>query len=80
MPRLMMVGNLLRETLRVVPLPLPVPDWPAGLILQRGRPLSPACRKFAACLRAYVAEVTQRGIVAPITGGNIGGIGSDRTE
>jgi LysR family transcriptional regulator, pca operon transcriptional activator len=33
MPRLMMVGELLRGTLRVVPLPLYRPRRPAGLIL-----------------------------------------------
>ncbi len=42
MPRLMMVGDLLRGTLRVVSLPIPAPDRPAGLILPRGRPLPAA--------------------------------------
>lgn len=67
MPRLMMVGDLLRGTLRVVPLPIPAPDRPAGLIQLRGRALSGAGQAFAAGLRVYVAEITGRGIASPIT-------------
>ena len=72
MPRLLMVGDLLRGTLRVVPLPIPAPDRPAGLILPRegDRPLPPAGHAFAECLRAYVAEITEHGIAASITNGN----------
>ena len=44
MPRLMMVGDLLRGTLKVVPLPIPAPDRPAGLILSSERTLAPAGR------------------------------------
>jgi LysR family pca operon transcriptional activator len=62
MPRLMMVGDLLRGTLRVVPLPIPAPPRPAGLILSRDRPLPPAGQVFVACLRAYLAEIGQRGL------------------
>ncbi len=62
MPRLMMVGDLLRGTLRVVPLPVPAPDRPAGLILSHDRPPPPAARAFAECLRAYIAEIAGRGI------------------
>ena len=62
MPRLMMVGDLLRGTLRIVPLPIPAPDRPAGLILPReSRALPAAARTFVTCLRAYLAEVAQRG-------------------
>ncbi|WP_458094559.1 LysR family transcriptional regulator [Roseomonas sp. WA12] len=67
MPRLMMAGDLLRGTLRVVPLPVPAPPRPAGLILPRDRPLPPAGHAFLACLRAHVAEIGQRGLAA-ITG------------
>ncbi len=70
MPRLMMVGDLLRGTLRVVPLPIPAPDRPAGLIQLRGRALSGAGQAFAAGLRVYVAEITGRGIASPITKGD----------
>jgi LysR family pca operon transcriptional activator len=62
MPRLMMAGDLLRATLRVVPLPIPAPPRPAGLILSRDRPLPPAGQAFVACLRAYLAEIGQRGL------------------
>ncbi|MEH3147885.1 MAG: LysR family transcriptional regulator [Methylobacterium frigidaeris] len=79
MPRLMMVGDLLRGTLRVAPLPIPAPDRPAGLILPGDRPLPPAGRTFVACLRAYVAEISERGL-ADITGGDSSGGKSDTTR
>ena len=66
MPRLMMAGDLLRGTLKVVPLPIPAPDRPAGLILPRDRPLPPAGHAFVACLRAIVVEIAGSG-VADIT-------------
>jgi LysR family pca operon transcriptional activator len=71
MPRLMMVGAVLRGTLRIVPLPITAPDRPAGLILPRagGHALPPAARAFAECLRAYVAEIAERGIAEIITNG-----------
>jgi LysR family transcriptional regulator, pca operon transcriptional activator len=62
MPRLMMVGDLLRGTLKVVPLPIPAPDRPAGLILPRDRAVPPAGRAFIACLRTYVSEIAERGL------------------
>jgi LysR family pca operon transcriptional activator len=64
MPRLMMAGDLLRGTLRVVPLPVHAPPRPAGLILPRDRPLPPAGHAFVGCLRAHVAEFGQRGLIA----------------
>ena len=67
MPRLMMAGDLLRGTLRVVPLPITTPDRHAGLILPRGRAMTPAGRAFVEGLRAYVAELAQRGIAGAIT-------------
>jgi len=60
MPRLMMVDDLLRGTLRVVPLPIASPDRPAGLILPRDRALTRSGLTFAGCLRAYVAEIVER--------------------
>ena len=78
MPRLMMAGDLLRGALRVVPLPIPAPDRPAGLIMPRDRALPPAGRAFVECLRTHVAEVVARGL-APITGGNNVGGKSDTT-
>ncbi len=66
MPRLMMLGDLLRGTLRVVPLPILAADRPAGLILPRGGTLSPTGLAFAACLRTYVAEIAGRGLAPAI--------------
>jgi hypothetical protein len=60
MPRLMMVDDLLRGTLRVVPLPIASRDRPAGLILPRDRALTRSGLTFAGCLRAYVAEIVER--------------------
>jgi LysR family transcriptional regulator, pca operon transcriptional activator len=79
MPRLMMVGDLLRGTLRVVPLPIPTPDRPAGLILPRDRELPPAGRVFVECLRAFVREIAERGI-ADITSGYSSSGRSDTTQ
>lgn len=79
MPRLLMVGDLMRGTLRVLPLPLAAPDRPAGLILPRTGKLPPAGRAFVSCLRDYVAEVAQRGITASITNGHSEAERSDKT-
>jgi LysR family pca operon transcriptional activator len=78
MPRLMMAGDLLRGTLRVVPLPISAPDRPAGLVLPRDRALTPAGRDFVACLRAHVADVLAHGLGA-ITEGDSFGRTSDTT-
>jgi LysR family transcriptional regulator, pca operon transcriptional activator len=78
MPRLMMAGDLLRGVLRVVPLPIPAPDRPAGLILPRDRALPQAGRAFVESLRVHVAEVVQRGLGA-ITAGDIKDSTSDTT-
>ncbi|HLJ70853.1 MAG TPA: LysR substrate-binding domain-containing protein [Roseiarcus sp.] len=79
-PRLMMVGDLLRGDLRVAPLPLAAPDRPAGLILPRGRPLPAAAEFLATSLRAYVAEIAQLGLAAPITASDGAGARSDGTR
>jgi LysR family pca operon transcriptional activator len=79
MPRLMMLGDLLRGTLQVVPLPIAAPDRPAGLILHRARPLPPAGRIFVETLRAYVAELAARGFAPTITDGDSDAGKSDTT-
>jgi LysR family pca operon transcriptional activator len=79
MPRLMMVGDLLRGTLKVVPLPIPAPDRPAGLILSSDRTLPPAGRALVQCLRAFVKEIAERG-VADITGSYSSAAISDTTR
>ena len=68
--RLMMVSDLLRGMLRVVPLPMPALDPPARLVLPRGHALPLAGLAFAECLHAYVAEITERGIGACIINGD----------
>jgi LysR family transcriptional regulator, pca operon transcriptional activator len=62
-PRLIMLGDLLRGTIRVAALPIPAPDRPAGLIVPRDRTLPPAAAIFVECLRSYVREIVARGVV-----------------
>lgn len=64
MPRLMMAGDLLRGALRVVPLPIPAPPRPAGLILPPDTSPSGAADAFLACLREHLAEIESRGLAA----------------
>ena len=64
MPHMMMLGDLLRGTLKVASLPIPAPDRPAGLILRRDRLLLPAAQAFEACLRAYITDLAERGLGA----------------
>jgi LysR family pca operon transcriptional activator len=78
MPRLMMAGDLLRGTLRVVPLPIPAPPRPAGLILPPGATPSPAALAFLAALREHLAEIAAKGL-APMPGADITRPRSDRT-
>jgi LysR family pca operon transcriptional activator len=63
MPRLMMAGDLLRGALRVVPLPIPAPPRPAGLILPAEAAPSPAAAAFLGCLRDHLAEIAAKGLV-----------------
>jgi LysR family pca operon transcriptional activator len=64
MPRLMMTGDLLRGALRVVPLPIPAPARPAGLILPPDASPSPAAAAFLACLRDHLGEIAAKGLAA----------------
>jgi LysR family pca operon transcriptional activator len=64
MPRSMMVGDLLRGTLEVVPLPVPAPPRPAGIIRPPEPPPSPAAAAFVAALQAHVADISARGLGA----------------
>lgn len=65
MPRLLMLGDLLRGSLRVVPLPVPAPDRPAGLILPGDREQLPAGIAFVDVLRLYVDEILEQGLLLP---------------
>ena len=68
MPRLMMLGDLLRGTLRIVSLPIPAPERPAGLILPRDRTLPPPACAFVQCLRVYIREIVTSGVTPTATG------------
>ena len=61
MPRLMMVGDLLRGTLRVADPPVAAAPRPAGVIRAADRRLGPAAEAFLVELRAYVGEISARG-------------------
>jgi LysR family pca operon transcriptional activator len=67
-PRLMMLGDVLRGTIQMAPLPIPAPDRPAGLIVPRDRALPPAAGTFVQCLRSYICEIVARGVVPAWTG------------
>lgn len=63
MPRLMMAGDLLRGTLRVVPLPTFSPPRPAGIIRKKSCNLTAAAQAFLDALQNHVEEIRQRGLV-----------------
>jgi LysR family pca operon transcriptional activator len=79
MPRLMMAGDLLRATLRVIPLPVEAPSRPAGIVLPPDRVLPPAGTAFLAALREHVAEIGQRGLTV-ITVGNGSAVKDHKTR
>ncbi|MBR0644869.1 LysR substrate-binding domain-containing protein [Plastoroseomonas hellenica] len=61
MPRSMMVGDLLRGALQVVPLPVPAPPRPAGIILAADPPPTPAVSAFIEALRTHLAAIEAHG-------------------
>ena len=79
MPRLMMVGDLLRGALRVVPLPIPAPPRPAGLVLPAAPSPSPAAAAFIAGLRGHIADIAARGL-ADMPGADTSRRRSDKTR
>lgn len=60
-PRLMMAGDLLRGSIRVVPLPITTPARSAGLIYRRDRPLLPSAQTLVAFLTTYLKELADKG-------------------
>ncbi|MEJ1976919.1 MAG: LysR substrate-binding domain-containing protein [Acetobacteraceae bacterium] len=80
MPGLLMAGDLMRGTLRIVPVEpaLLGPPRPAGLIMDRSRGLSPAAAALVACLRSYLVEMGAKGL-ADITGRDSSDATRDRT-
>ena len=79
MPRLLMAGDLLRGSLRVVALPIKAARRPAGLILSPSHPLSANGEAFVRALRVYVADLADRGLTQPITNSDMGRGKKDRT-
>jgi LysR family pca operon transcriptional activator len=80
MPRSMMLGDLVRGALRVVPMPIHAPERPAGLIWRRAGERSQARVLFTDCLRNYLAEIGTAGLSELITPGNSVVGKNDKTE
>ncbi len=64
MPRSMMVGDLLRGALKVVPLPVPAPPRPAGIIRAAEPAPAAATLAFIRALQRHAAEVAAHGFGA----------------
>ena len=79
MPRSMMVGDLLRGALRVVPLPVPAPPRPAGIIRPADPPPMEAVSAFVEALRAHLAEIEARGFGGGMPDADSGRRRSDTT-
>lgn len=65
-PRMMMGGDLLRGTMRVVPIGLTTAPRPAGVIRSATRPTPANAETLVGALRAYLATLSARGLV-PLT-------------
>ena len=64
LPRMMLAGDLLRRAVRIVPLHVPMPSRPAGLITLRHRKPSPGIDALVAILRTYIGELRKAGYLA----------------
>jgi LysR family pca operon transcriptional activator len=62
LPRLTMAGDLLRGTIRVVPVDIRTPPRPAGLITLRHRARSPGLKALESSLREYLASARTTGL------------------
>ena len=62
-PRMMMGGDLLRGTMRVVPIGLATAARPAGVIRSGTRPTPANAETLVGGLRAYLATLSARGLV-----------------
>lgn len=62
-PRMMMGGDLLRGSMRVVPIVIATAPRPAGVIRPGGRPTTPSAETLVAALRGYLATLSERGLV-----------------
>ncbi|HEX2114308.1 MAG TPA: LysR substrate-binding domain-containing protein [Alphaproteobacteria bacterium] len=59
--RMMLAGDLLRKTVRIVPTAIQTPSRPAGLITLRHRRRSPGLDALAKTLRLYIRELRAAG-------------------
>lgn len=64
MPSSMMLGDLLRGDVRIVPVAIAAEQRPAGLVLPEGGELSAAARAFVEVLRGYASEASAAGLGA----------------
>ena len=80
MPALMVVGDLMRGTIRMVNLPneLVGPKRPAGLIRRKDRELPACAAVLVECLHGHLSEMSVRGL-SDITGVDITGRTDDTT-
>jgi LysR family pca operon transcriptional activator len=62
--RMMLAGDLLRKTVRIVPLAMPAPSRPAGVITHRHRRHAPALDALVKSLRLYIRELRAAGHLA----------------
>jgi LysR family pca operon transcriptional activator len=62
--RMMLAGDLLRGSVRIVPLAIPTPSRPAGLITLRHRRRSPGLDALVRTLRLYIRELRAAGHLA----------------
>jgi LysR family pca operon transcriptional activator len=62
-PRMTMAGDLMRGTVRIIGVGLPDVPRPAGTIQIPGRPLQEGAAALVACLRGYLAELADEGVV-----------------
>ena len=69
-PRLLMAGDLRRGSLKVAHVSVRLPDRPAGLVLDRSRPLSPGASLVLERVRALVRELLldPAGAITPLHG------------
>lgn len=80
-PRLLVAGDLIRGSLRIVPIAAKPPERPAGLILNPNRPLSPSAALVCDVIRESVSELIGHASAAIASGyGKAGPIDGDSGE
>ena len=63
LPPLMLAGDLLRGSVRVVPIDVPTPPRPAGLITLRHRPCTPGTEALTGAVTAEIARLRELGVL-----------------